>query len=103
MYLTLALLCLGFLLIANLHLLIAYRSQLIQSHLTQLIIASFLLPLALVVPVAVRKQIEYPGMGSTCLVSPSVASAYFFYPLAATVSLGTLLHLGTIIAMIKVQ
>lgn len=102
MYFTLALLCLGFLLIANLHLLTAYRCQLIQSHLTKLIIASFFLPLLPVVPVTVRKQIEYLGMGSICFVSSKAASAFFFYPLAAAVSLGTLLHLGTIIATIKV-
>ncbi|KAG0210411.1 hypothetical protein BGX33_004942 [Mortierella sp. NVP41] len=101
MYIVLVMLCLGFLLIANLHFLTVYRSSVIQTHLTKLIALSFFLPLSLVLPVAIRKQIENPGFGSICFVSSEVASPYFFYPLSVAVCLATLLHLGTIVFMIK--
>ncbi|KAG0277461.1 hypothetical protein BGZ96_002852 [Linnemannia gamsii] len=101
MYMVLTMLCLGFLLIANLHVLTVYRSYIVQNHLTKLMVLSFFLPLSLVLPVAIRKQIENPGFGSICFVSTQVASPYFFYPLSAVVCLATLLHLGTIAFMIK--
>ncbi|KAF9935204.1 hypothetical protein FBU30_006289 [Linnemannia zychae] len=101
MYLVLVLLCLSFLLIANLHLLTVYRSKLIQIYLTKLMAFSFFLPLSLVVPVIVKKQIMNPGFGSICFVGPDVASAYFFFPLSIVVCIATLLHLGTIGFMIK--
>ncbi|KAG0275281.1 hypothetical protein BGZ95_008964, partial [Linnemannia exigua] len=101
MYMVLAMLCLGFLLIANLHVLTVYRSYIVQNHLTKLMVLSFLLPLSLVLPVAIRKQIENPGFGSICFVSSQVASPFFFYPLSVVVCLATLLHLGTISIMIK--
>ncbi|KAG0047101.1 hypothetical protein BGZ83_007768 [Gryganskiella cystojenkinii] len=101
MYIVLVMLCLGFLLIANLHLLTVYRATLIQSNLTKLIIFSFFLPLSLVLPVSIRKQIENPGFGSICFVSSEVASPYFFYPLSVIVCIATLLHLGTIAFMTR--
>jgi len=103
MYIVLVMLCLGFLLIANLHLLTVYRSSLIQSRMSALIIFSFFLPLSLVLPVSIRKQIENPGFGSICFVSSEVASPYFFYPLSITVCIAILLHLGTIAFMIRVR
>lgn len=69
---------------------------------SRLMVVSFILPLALAVPVAVRKEIENPGFGSVCFVSAKAASAFFFYPLAVVVSLASLMHLGTIVYMIKV-
>lgn len=102
-YIVLVMLCLGFLLIANLHLLTVYRSSLIQGSLSKLMVASFILPLALVIPVIVKKQIMNPGFGSICFVGPDVASALFFYPLSIIVCVATLLHLGTIGFMIKVR
>ncbi|KAF9311587.1 hypothetical protein BG003_007220 [Podila horticola] len=66
MYLVLTMLCLAALLIANLHLLTVHRSALIQDHLGKLMVLSFFLPLGLVVPVALRKQIQNPGFGSVC-------------------------------------
>ncbi|KAF8933407.1 hypothetical protein BGZ47_010877 [Haplosporangium gracile] len=101
MYMVLTMLCLGFLLIANLHVLTVYRSYIVQNHLTKLVVLSFFLPLSLVLPVAIRKQIENPGFGSICFVSSQAASPYFFYPLSVVVCLATLLHLGTIAFMIK--
>lgn len=95
--------CLAVLLIANLHMLTVYRSSLVQNSMSMLMIVSFFLPLALVVPVAVRKQIENPGFGSICFVSAEAASAFFFYPLAIVVSLAALMHLGTIAYMIRVR
>ncbi|KAF9912569.1 hypothetical protein EC991_009994 [Linnemannia zychae] len=100
-YIVLVMLCLGFLLIANLHLLTVYRSSLIQSSLSRLMGVSFILPLALVIPVVVKRQIMNPGFGSICFVGPDVASAFFFYPLSVIVCIATLLHLGTIGFMIK--
>ncbi|KAF9106817.1 hypothetical protein BGX29_008379 [Mortierella sp. GBA35] len=100
-YIVLVMLCLGFLLIANLHLLTVYRSSLIQGSLSKLMVLSFFLPLASVVPVIVKKQIMNPGFGSICFVGPDVASAFFFYPLSVIVCIATLLHLGTIGFMIK--
>ncbi|KAF9129685.1 hypothetical protein BGW39_003911 [Mortierella sp. 14UC] len=100
-YIVLVMLCLGFLLIANLHLLTVYRSSLIQSSLSKLMGVSFILPLALVIPVVVKKQIMNPGFGSICFVGSDVASALFFYPLSVVVCVATLLHLGTIGFMIK--
>ncbi|KAK5815404.1 hypothetical protein F5H01DRAFT_380496 [Linnemannia elongata] len=100
-YIVLVMLCLGFLLIANLHLLTVYRSSLIQGSLSKLMGVSFILPLALVIPVVVKKQIMNPGFGSICFVGPDVASAFFFYPLSVIVCVATLLHLGTIGFMIK--
>lgn len=102
MYMVLTMLCLGFLLIANLHVLTVFRSYVVQNHLTKLMVLSFFLPLSLVLPVAIRKQVENPGFGSICFVSSQVASPYFFYPLSVVVCLATLLHLGTIAFMIKV-
>ncbi|KAF9212969.1 hypothetical protein BGZ59_006094 [Podila verticillata] len=101
MYLVLTMLCLATLLIANLHLLTVHRSALIQDHLGKLMILSFFLPLALVLPVALRKKIQNPGFGSVCFVSPEIASAYFFFPLSVVVCIATLLHLWTITFMIK--
>ncbi|KAG0335615.1 hypothetical protein BG000_007380 [Podila horticola] len=101
MYLVLTMLCLAALLIANLHLLTVHRSALIQDHLGKLMVLSFFLPLGLVVPVALRKQIQNPGFGSVCFVSPKIASAYFFFPLSVVVCIATLLHLWTIAFMIK--
>ncbi|KAG9068485.1 hypothetical protein KI688_010756 [Linnemannia hyalina] len=101
MYIVLTMLCLGFLLIANLHVLSVFRSYVVQNHLTKLMVLSFFLPLSLVLPVAIRKQVENPGFGSICFVSSQVASPYFFYPLSVVVCLATLLHLGTIAFMIK--
>ncbi|KAF9147955.1 hypothetical protein BG015_010320 [Linnemannia schmuckeri] len=101
MYMVLTMLCLGFLLISNLHVLTVYRSYTVQNHLTKLMVLSFFLPLSLVLPVAIRKRIENPGFGSICFVSSQVASPYFFYPLSVVVCLATLLHLGTIAFMIK--
>ncbi|KAK3830235.1 MAG: hypothetical protein JOS17DRAFT_817680 [Linnemannia elongata] len=100
-YIVLVMLCLGFLLIANLHLLTVYRSSLIQGSLSKLMGVSFILPLALVIPVVVKKQIMNPGFGSICFVGPDVASAFFFYPLSVIVCVATLLHLGTIGFMMK--
>ncbi|KAF9541313.1 hypothetical protein EC957_003215 [Mortierella hygrophila] len=100
-YIVLVMLCLGFLLIANLHLLTVYRSSLIQGSLSKLMGVSFILPLALVIPVIVKKQIMNPGFGSVCFVGPDVASAFLFYPLSVIVCVATLLHLGTIGFMIK--
>lgn len=102
MYMVLTMLCLGFLLIANLHVLTVFRSYVVQNHLTKFMVLSFILPLSLVLPVAIRKQVENPGFGSICFVSSQVASPYFFYPLSVVVCLATLLHLGTITFMIKV-
>ncbi|KAG0343031.1 hypothetical protein BG000_010168 [Podila horticola] len=102
-YIVLVMCCLAVLLIANLHLLTVYRSSMIQNSMSRLMIVSFFLPLALVVPVAVRKQIENPGFGSICFVSAKVASAFFFYPLAIVVSLAALMHLGTIAYMIRTK
>ncbi|KAG0036198.1 hypothetical protein BGZ82_004547 [Podila clonocystis] len=101
MYLVLTMLCLAILLIANLHLLTVHRSALIQDHLGKLMVLSFFLPLSLVLPVALRKQIQNPGFGSVCFVSPEIASAYFFFPLMVVVCIATLLHLWTIAFMIK--
>ncbi|KAF9542766.1 hypothetical protein EC957_001664 [Mortierella hygrophila] len=101
MYIVLTMLCLGFLLIANLHVLSVFRSYVVQNHLTKLMVLSFFLPLSLVLPVAIRKQVENPGFGSICFVSSQIASPYFFYPLSVVVCLATLLHLGTIAFMIK--
>ncbi|KAF9151822.1 hypothetical protein BG015_006178 [Linnemannia schmuckeri] len=78
-----------------------YRSSLIQGSLSKLMVVSFILPLALVIPVVVKKQIMNPGFGSICFVGPDVASAFFFYPLSVVVCVATLLHLGTIGFMIK--
>ncbi|KAG0259189.1 hypothetical protein BGZ95_004748 [Linnemannia exigua] len=69
MYIVLVMLCLGFLLIANLHLLTVYRSSLIQTSLSKLMGVSFILPLALVLPVVVKKQIMNPGFGSICFTA----------------------------------
>ncbi|KAG0040225.1 hypothetical protein BGZ82_004470 [Podila clonocystis] len=102
-YIVLVMCCLSVLLIANLHLLTVYRSSIIQNSMSRLMIVSFFLPLALVVPVAVRKQIENPGFGSICFVSAKAASAFFFYPLAIVVSLAALMHLGTIAYMIRTK
>ncbi|GJJ78077.1 hypothetical protein EMPS_10436 [Entomortierella parvispora] len=99
-YIVLVMLCLAFFLISNLHFLTVYRSTFIQTHMSKLMVFSFLLPLSLVIPVAIRKKIENPGFGSICFVSSDAASAYFFYPLSAVVCLATLLHLGTIAFMI---
>lgn len=66
-------------------------------------VVSFILPLALVIPVIVKKQIMNPGFGSICFVGPDVASAFFFYPLSVIVCVAALLHLGTIGFMIKVR
>ncbi|KAF9298750.1 hypothetical protein BGZ74_009233 [Mortierella antarctica] len=101
MYLVLTILCLATLLITNLHLLTVHRSALIQDHLGKLMVLSFFLPLSLVLPVALRKQIQNPGFGSVCFVSPEIASAYFFLPLSVMVCIATLLHLWTIAFMIK--
>ncbi|KAG0235280.1 hypothetical protein BGX31_004305 [Mortierella sp. GBA43] len=101
MYLVLAMLCLAVLMITNLHFLAVHRSGFVQTHMTKFIVLSFILPLSLVLPVAIRQQIENPGFGSICFVSAQVASPYFFYPLAVIVTLATLLHLGTIIFMIR--
>ncbi|KAF9375948.1 hypothetical protein CPC16_000442 [Podila verticillata] len=102
-YIVLVMCCLAVLLIANLHMLTVYRSSLVQNSMSMLMIVSFFLPLALVVPVAVRKQIENPGFGSICFVSAKAASAFFFYPLAIVVSLAALMHLGTIAYMIRTK
>ncbi|KAF8940071.1 hypothetical protein BGZ58_007888 [Dissophora ornata] len=101
MYLVLVLLCLSFFLITNLHVLTVYRSSLVQNRLTSLIVLSFFLPLALVLPVVIRKQIENPGFGSICFVSSTVASPYFFYPLSIVVCLAMALHIGTVFFMIR--
>ncbi|KAF9366617.1 hypothetical protein BGX34_000085 [Mortierella sp. NVP85] len=101
MYLVLVLLCLAVLMITNLHFVTVYRSNFIQKHLSKFIPLMFLLPLSLVLPVALRKQIENPGFGSICFVSAKVASPYFFYPLSVTVCLASLIHLGTIAFMIR--
>ncbi|KAG0310383.1 hypothetical protein BGZ99_000411 [Dissophora globulifera] len=87
MYMVLVLVCLCILLICNLHVLTVYRSSFIQRHMTKLIVLSFFIPLSLVIPVVIRKQIENPGFGSICFVSSSAASSYFFYPLVITVCL----------------
>ncbi|KAG0052540.1 hypothetical protein BGZ83_002471 [Gryganskiella cystojenkinii] len=87
--------------LSNLHFLSVYRSSLIHNSMSMLMVFSFILPLSLVVPVAVRKQIENPGFGSICFVSSDAASAFFFYPLSVVVCLATLLHLGTIAFMIR--
>ncbi|KAF9306438.1 hypothetical protein BGZ74_005983 [Mortierella antarctica] len=102
-YIVLVMCCLSVLLIANLHLLIVYRSSVIQNSMSRLMVVSCILPLALAVPVAVRKEIENPGFGSICFVSAKAASAFFFYPLAVVVSLASLMHLGTIVYMIKTK
>ncbi|KAF9103019.1 hypothetical protein BGX27_010779, partial [Mortierella sp. AM989] len=94
-------LCLAVLLIANLHMLTVFRSPVIQSHMTKLIILAFILPLSSVLPIAIRKQIENPGFGSVCFVSPKVADPYFFYPLSILACIGASMHLGTIGFMIK--
>ncbi|KAG0034231.1 hypothetical protein BGZ81_005770 [Podila clonocystis] len=102
-YIVLVMGCLWMLLIANLHLLTVYHCSIIQNSMSRLMIVSFFLPLALVVPVAVRKQIENPGFGSICFVSAKAASAFLFYPLAIVVSLAALMHLGTIAHMIRTK
>ncbi|KAF9337766.1 hypothetical protein BG006_002801 [Podila minutissima] len=102
-YIVLVMCCLSVLLIANLHLLIVHRSSVIQNSMSRLMVISFLLPLAMVVPVAVRKDIENPGFGSICFLSAKAASPFFFYPLAGVVSLASLMHLGTIVYMIKTK
>jgi len=103
MYLSLVLLSLGFLLISNLHLLTVYRSSLIQNSLSKLMVAFFILPMGLVMPAIVEKQIMNPGFGSICFVGPESASANFFYPVAVIVSIATVMHLGTIGFMIRVN
>ncbi|KAF9332698.1 hypothetical protein BG006_004415, partial [Podila minutissima] len=85
MYLVLTILCLATLLITNLHLLTVHRGALIQNHLGKFMVLSFFLPLSLVLPVALRKQIQNPGFGSVCFVSPEIASAYFFLPLSSRI------------------
>ena len=100
-YIVLVMLCLAFFLISNLHFLTVYRSAFIQTHMSKLMVFSFILPLSLVIPVALQKKIENPGFGSICFVSSDAASAYFFYPLSVVVCLATLLHLGTIAFMIR--
>ncbi|KAF9158936.1 hypothetical protein BGX20_003173, partial [Mortierella sp. AD010] len=101
-YMSLLVLCLCVLLIGNLHLLTVFRSSAIQNHMTELIVLAFILPLASTIPVGIRKKIENPGFGSICFVSPDVADAYFFYPIAVLACIGGLAHLGTIAFIVKV-
>lgn len=103
MYLVLALLCLAVVMITNLHFISVYQSSFIQKHMTKLMVLSFVLPLSLVLPVAIRQQIENPGFGSVCFVSAQVASPFFFYPLSVIVCLATLVHIGTIVFMVQVS
>ncbi|KAG9322438.1 hypothetical protein KVV02_000067 [Mortierella alpina] len=103
MYTWLVMLCLGLLLIANLHLLAVYRSSLIQKNLTALFAVSFALPLTAVVPVAMRQQIRYPDFAFTCFVDPEVLDSYFYNPFTVVATLALLFHLGTIGYMIKVK
>ncbi|CAO3567558.1 unnamed protein product [Mortierella alpina] len=96
-------LCISFLLIANLHFLAAYRSELIQAHLTKLFVISLLLPLCVAIPVALKRDIEYRGIGSVCLLSKEISGPYFIYPVSVIICVATLLHLGTIAFAIKVK
>ncbi|KAF9572505.1 hypothetical protein EC968_009729 [Mortierella alpina] len=96
-------LCVSFLLIANLHFLAAYHSELIQVHLTKLIVISFLLPLCAAIPVAVKRGIEYRGIGSICLLTPEISAPFLNYPVSVIICIAALLHLGTIAFAIKVK
>ncbi|KAG0307741.1 hypothetical protein BGZ99_001377 [Dissophora globulifera] len=96
MYMTLSLNLLGFILILNLHVLTVYRSTLIADHMTKFIVSSFILPIPFLVPAVVTHQIEYPGFGSICFLSPSAEAKYFVYPLSLIISLEFLLHLVTL-------
>ncbi|KAF9145189.1 hypothetical protein BGX30_010064 [Mortierella sp. GBA39] len=100
-YLSLVILTLGSLLIANLHLLTVYRSSFIQDSLSRWMAVTFVLPLGLIIPILVKKHIMNPGFGSICYVGPDMAGTYFFLPVSIIVCLATLLHLGTIAFMIK--
>ncbi|KAG0365113.1 hypothetical protein BGZ54_006851 [Gamsiella multidivaricata] len=102
-YLVLVILWLGLLLITNLHVLAVYRSSIVQTYMSRFMVLAFSLPLAMVIPVVVRKEIMNPGFGSICFVGPNVADAYFFIPLSVIVCLATLMHLGTIGYMIRTK
>ncbi|KAG0301040.1 hypothetical protein BGZ99_003578, partial [Dissophora globulifera] len=87
--------------IANLHVMTVYRSVFVQTHMTKFIIVSFILPFALVIPVLVLKQIEYPGFGSICLVSASGSQNFIGYPISAIVLVDMALHVTTLGFMIR--
>ncbi|KAG0313369.1 hypothetical protein BGZ99_008948 [Dissophora globulifera] len=101
MYMTLVLIFISVTIIVNLHALTVYRSTLIQDHMTKFIIVAFVLPLSLVVPVVVKKQIENPGFGSICFTSSTAAAPYFLYPLCGIVILEVSLHMATIGFMLR--
>ncbi|KAG0304032.1 hypothetical protein BGZ98_006009 [Dissophora globulifera] len=94
-------LCLGFLLILNLHVMTIYRSSLIQRNMSRLLVLAALAPLASVVPVAVKRQIMNPGFGSICFTGPAIADHFFFIPMSVIVVMAIILHLGTIAFLIK--
>ncbi|KAF9433793.1 hypothetical protein BGZ76_008963 [Entomortierella beljakovae] len=100
-YIALVMLCLAVLLIANLHVLTVFQSVIIQRNMTKLIIFTFILPLASIIPVALRKEFEYPGFGSVCFIKSDIAGPFFFYPLSIFACIGALMHLGTIGYMVK--
>ncbi|KAF8929407.1 hypothetical protein BGZ47_001066 [Haplosporangium gracile] len=100
-YLSLIILSLGSLLITNLHLLTVYRSSFIQDSLSRWMVATFVLPLGLIIPIVVKNHVMNPGFGSICFIGPDMASAYFFLPLSIVICVATVLHLGTIAFMIK--
>ncbi|KAG0317358.1 hypothetical protein BGZ99_006339 [Dissophora globulifera] len=101
MYTLLILNLLSAVVIANLHVMTVYRSVFVQTHMTKVIIVSFILPLALVIPVVVLKQFEYPGFGSICLVSASGSQNFIGYPISAMVFVNVVMHVTTLGFMIR--
>ncbi|KAG0262283.1 hypothetical protein DFQ27_002461 [Actinomortierella ambigua] len=91
----------GITLIVNLHSLIVYRSSRVQHHVSKMICLSFVLPLALVVVPAVKREYEFSGYGSICFMSSEYVNSYFFYPVGAMMAFGVLVHLTTVLYMIK--
>ncbi|KAF9971809.1 hypothetical protein BGZ73_005139, partial [Actinomortierella ambigua] len=91
----------GLTLIVNLHGLIVYRSSRVQQHVSKMICLSFVLPLALVVAPAVKKKYSFSGYGSICFMSSDYVNQYFFYPVGAMMVFGVLVHLATVMYMIK--
>ncbi|KAG0237642.1 hypothetical protein BGW42_000470 [Actinomortierella wolfii] len=91
----------GITLIANLHSLIVYRSSRVQNQVSKLIGLSFVLPVALVIAPAVKKQFGFSGYGSICFMISDLVNPYFFYPVGAMMVVGVLVHLATVLYMIK--
>ncbi|KAF9975359.1 hypothetical protein BGZ73_001001 [Actinomortierella ambigua] len=100
-YLVAVLFIQGITLVANLHCLAVYDSLRVQRHISTCIAMSFVLPVVLIIPPALRGQFGFSGYGSICFMSAKWVNTYFFYPVGAMMIVSVMVHLSTVIFMIK--